>query len=377
MSNHPRRPIILVVDDTPENIDILKGALSHDYSVKAAINGQTALKIAAAKPHPDLILLDIMMPGMDGYQVCRQLKENLDTKSIPVIFVTAMSKDADELQGLNLGAVDYITKPFSIPIVVARVKTQLALQEAYRKLDQHNQTLLQERHLIESIILKMRQADVVDQRHLRFLIAPVEQTAGDMLLATFTPDGRQLVLLGDFTGHGLPAAIGGPLVTYILHDLARRGATAADILDTINRQLCARLPTGIFFAAALLEITADRSRAWLWNAGLPECLLLRRGGVVLSLPSLLPPLGIIPSLGTADADAALTLHPGDRCYICSDGIVEAASPQGELFGIDRLTLFLQQASMNQRPLDDLVLQLAAYTNSAVFEDDITLVEITC
>jgi len=126
---------ILIVDDAPENIDVLTGILREGYKVKAALNGETAINIAKAAKKPDLILLDVLMPGIDGYDVCRQLKANVETANIPVIFVTAKSEIKDEEQGFALGAVDYITKPVSPPIVLARVKTQLALYDQARHLE--------------------------------------------------------------------------------------------------------------------------------------------------------------------------------------------------------------------------------------------------
>lgn len=126
---------ILIVDDTPENIDVLGAVLRPYFKVKAAMNGEVALKIAAGKHKPDLILLDVMMPDMDGYEVCRRLKQDITTASIPVIFVTAKSEVADEQTGFDLGAVDYITKPISPPIVIARVKAQLALYDQARHLE--------------------------------------------------------------------------------------------------------------------------------------------------------------------------------------------------------------------------------------------------
>src|SRR4051794_6357365 len=120
---------ILVVDDTPLNISILTEILRGEYRVLAAINGEQALKIARGDPPPDLILLDVMMPGMSGHEVCQRLKGESSTRKIPVIFVTAMNQVEDEARGFALGAVDYITKPVSPPIVKARVKTQLALYD--------------------------------------------------------------------------------------------------------------------------------------------------------------------------------------------------------------------------------------------------------
>ncbi|QQX80911.1 response regulator [Shewanella sp. KX20019] len=126
---------ILVVDDTPGNIDILVGILSSDHKIKVAIDGPKALALAHKNP-PDIILLDVMMPGMNGYEVCERLKKDPLTSHIPVIFVTALADTADEAQGFALGAVDYITKPVSAPVVQARVKTHLALYDQKRLLEQ-------------------------------------------------------------------------------------------------------------------------------------------------------------------------------------------------------------------------------------------------
>ncbi len=123
------RQTVLVVDDTPVNIDLLSDILRKDYQVKAAVNGAKALEIARAEPAPDIILLDIMMPEMSGHEVCRQLKEDPNTADIPIIFVTAKSEVEDEKQGLDMGAVDYITKPFNPEIVEARVRNQLSLHQ--------------------------------------------------------------------------------------------------------------------------------------------------------------------------------------------------------------------------------------------------------
>jgi putative two-component system response regulator len=127
-TNFVEKPTVLVVDDTPDNLSLMSGLLKDDYKVKVANNGEKALKIASSDTPPDLILLDIMMPGMDGYQVCQFLKRDPHTRDIPVIFLTAKTEVEDEKKGLELGAVDYLTKPVSPPIVMARVKNHLALK---------------------------------------------------------------------------------------------------------------------------------------------------------------------------------------------------------------------------------------------------------
>ncbi|WP_430434858.1 HD-GYP domain-containing protein [Methyloversatilis sp.] len=129
------RQTILVADDTPENIDLLSALLRQDYRVKVATSGEKALAIVNSTEPPDLILLDIMMPGMNGYDVCRRIKANPDRRGIPIIFVTAMTSIEDERLGLEVGAVNYITKPISPPIVAARVRTHLALYDQTRVLE--------------------------------------------------------------------------------------------------------------------------------------------------------------------------------------------------------------------------------------------------
>jgi putative two-component system response regulator len=138
------RATILLVDDTPDNLALMSGLLKDRYKVKVATSGERALRIAASVPAPNLILLDIMMPVMDGYEVCRRLKNDPLTMHIPVIFLTARDELSAQEQGLALGAVDYITKPVSSPIVMARVKTHLALQAADGFLRDQNEFLERE-----------------------------------------------------------------------------------------------------------------------------------------------------------------------------------------------------------------------------------------
>jgi putative two-component system response regulator len=124
------KPTVLIVDDTPENLTVMNGLLREHYRTKIANNGERALQIAGDNPQPDLILLDIMMPGMDGYEVCRRLKRDPRLAAVPVIFLTAKAEIEDEQAGFDAGGVDYITKPISTPIVLARVSTHLKLKAA-------------------------------------------------------------------------------------------------------------------------------------------------------------------------------------------------------------------------------------------------------
>jgi CheY-like chemotaxis protein len=136
--NTENKAIILIVDDTPENLDVLKGLLGSDYNLKVAVNGKIALKIANLDPHPDLILLDIMMPVMDGYEACGELKASPATRDIPVIFITAKTETDDIVKGFEVGAIDYVTKPFNPPELMARVQTQLMIKQQRDEIAEKN-----------------------------------------------------------------------------------------------------------------------------------------------------------------------------------------------------------------------------------------------
>jgi putative two-component system response regulator len=140
-STYIEKPTVLVVDDTPDNLTLMSGLLKDLYKVKIANNGERALKVAMTGTPPDIILLDIMMPVMDGYEACRQLKANPATRDIPVIFLTAKAEIEDEMKGFELGAVDYITKPISPPVVMARVHTHLQLKKVRDYLKNQNEFL--------------------------------------------------------------------------------------------------------------------------------------------------------------------------------------------------------------------------------------------
>jgi len=193
-SERPRLATILVVDDTAENLFLLNDLLKDLYRVKVTTNGSHAIRIATGDSPPDLILLDVMMPGMDGYEVCRRLKADLRTREIPVIFLTARSDVEDERHGLELGAVDYITKPFSPVIVLARVKTHLALKAATDYLRTKNFFLTHEVLRRNEEIERLHSGISVQEIDLNLLTEVVKQLNGLL-------DSRDSESLACFVNH--------------------------------------------------------------------------------------------------------------------------------------------------------------------------------
>jgi putative two-component system response regulator len=175
------RPTVLIVDDTPENLTVIGELLSADYLVRAAISGERALRLVHSSPRPDLILLDVMMPGMDGYAVMEHLQRDHQTRDIPVIFITALDQQTDQLHGFDLGAVDYITKPIQPPVLEARVRTHLELKLARDRLQTQNAWLESEvnRRMAESELIQ-----TISIRALAYLAETRDPETGNHILRT-------------------------------------------------------------------------------------------------------------------------------------------------------------------------------------------------
>jgi adenylate cyclase len=228
-----KKQTVLIVDDQPDNLALMGSLLKEIYKTKVALNGEKALQIAISNEPPDLILLDVMMPGIDGYEVCRRLKENKATNDIPVIFLTAKAEVEDEQMGLELGAVDYITKPISPPIVLARVKNHLMLQSAKEYLKEKNKFLENafSRYVSSKVIEQLKEMPIdeflrMDKREVSILF--VDMRGFTALGSRLTPEEIQETvnsfldnmvkrvedmdgMVDKFLGDGLMAIFGAPL----------------------------------------------------------------------------------------------------------------------------------------------------------------------
>ncbi|WP_130471904.1 PP2C family protein-serine/threonine phosphatase [Candidatus Magnetaquicoccus inordinatus] len=253
------------------------------------------------------------------------------------------------------------------------------------RINDRNQLLLRRQHaklaadqsIIEKILTKMRAGVQFDEHAMRHLLMPLDNMAGDLLFSMRRPDGVRHILLGDITGHGLPAAIVGPEVSNIFHTMTRKGYAAGVILAEINQNLRDRLPTGIYLAATMLEWDEGNHLVQAWNGGLPEGLLFRQGRLWERLPSAGFPLGIVSNTMQNWTRQILQLQPGDRVILFSDGIIEGSNDAGESFGMERLCDCLQQMYALQEPLHRVVDRARQHIGGqGRFEDDITIVELT-
>ncbi|MGB8799739.1 MAG: SpoIIE family protein phosphatase [Candidatus Acidiferrales bacterium] len=380
MTQPSAKKTILIVDDTPINIGVISGALKDSFATKVANSGEKALAIASGKDKPDLILLDILMPEMDGYEVCRRLKANPDTRDIPVIFLTSQTEAEDETKGFEVGAVDYIHKPFSAAVVKARVRTHLMLREAHaqiaRQLVEINAELEMARQIQLSILPsstpKIAGLDIV----ARYI--PMTSVAGDFYDFIVVDEKHLGILIADVSGHGLPAALIASMLQVALTAQARHVSEPGKVLAGLNQALCGKFQHN-FVTAAYVYVDLEKNIMNYAGAGHPPLLLWRKstGGSSQLLENGL----VMGQFEEATYDSLqVPIEPGDRFFLYTDGILETANPAQEEFGTERFMKFMDRN--NKLPAgpfaDALLLELARWLEQPPGEghkDDISLLAV--
>ncbi|CAN5901859.1 hypothetical protein BH23PLA1_BH23PLA1_23260 [soil metagenome] len=373
------KPRILVVDDTPVNIKILADLLRQDYLLSVATSGADALEIAFGRDRPDLVLLDIMMPEMDGYEVCQRLKADARTRDIPVIFVTAMSEVDDETKGFSLGAVDYITKPIRPPIVRARVAAHFELALARKTLATQNKAMRDalavaaevQRSLLPQI------PSTLEGLELAGHMVPSESVGGDYLdfLVGDELAGRGVgIVVGDVTGHGPGAALMMTAARAFLRMRASRPGSFGEIVADINRHLAADLGNTERFMSLFLIVVHENQLTWVGAGHEPALLVDAESGTVIELEGDGPLLGIDPDISFAEHQAPFT-YPGQVVALCTDGITEAWNPEGKQFGRDRFKQSLLRHAHHDADLilENIVRDVLDFRGIAPQLDDLTLV----
>ncbi|MBF0152136.1 MAG: two-component system response regulator [Magnetococcales bacterium] len=328
------RKTVLIVDDTPENLDVLKSILSPGYRLQIATNGRLALKIAFSPSPPDLILLDVMMPDMDGHEVCRLLKRDERTSDIPVLFVTAKSDVEDEAFGFSLGAADYLTKPVSLPIVLARVKTHLAFSDK-RKLLADQVDLRTAQLKLRTMELEETQIEVIRQLGRAAEFRDNETGMHVIRMSRFAkilaikaglsePEAEQIMyaaMMHDIGKIGIPDQI-----------LLKPGKLTAEEFDviknhpTIGYRIIGDQPSRLLNMARTIAYTHHEK----WNGGgYPQGL---RGKKI-------PLEGRITAL--ADVFDALTcIRPYKKAWSVDDALALISKESGQHFDPELATLFI-------------------------------------
>jgi serine phosphatase RsbU (regulator of sigma subunit)/anti-sigma regulatory factor (Ser/Thr protein kinase) len=350
-----------------------------------AKNGEQALKAASSATPPDLILLDIMMPEMDGYEVCRRLKAAENTRAIPVIFVTAMTDDTDEAKGLEVGGVDYLTKPISPAIVQARVKTQLALkahleelQAAYSIIESQRNRMQKELNVGRDIQLSMVPTDFPQRPEfvISATLEPALEVGGDFYDCFFIDEEHLCFSVGDVSDKGVASALFMAMTKTMLKSRAKSDLSTASIVTHANDELSVNNDACMFVTLYLGILNLSTGELLSTNAGHNPPLIKRADGSVEWLERRDGP--VVGAMdGMSFKEGSVKLSAGDELLLYTDGVTEAKNEQNELFSDDRLfQLFTESAAMTAEERIDVVKKAVyAFEGNAPRADDITVMTI--
>jgi sigma-B regulation protein RsbU (phosphoserine phosphatase) len=374
------RKSVLVVDDTPAYVQLLKTILKEDCVVHSAASGELALQLTRDGFLPDLILLDVTMAKMNGYEVCAHLKSALETRAIPVIFLTGNANSEDEFRGFQAGAVDYIYKPFSHSIVKARVRTHLALSDTRQQLANQLLTLNEELALARQVQLSIlpHRIPAIDGLDIAARYLPVDAVAGDFYDFLVVDNKHIGIFIADVSGHGLPAALVASMLPAALSAQRDNAADPVKVLSGLNQNLYGRFQAR-FVTAAYAFLDLEKNLIKYAGAGHPPSLLCRGAtGSALAIQENGLMLGPFPD--GAFSSVELELHPGDQFLLYTDGILEAENAAQEGFGIDRLRQFLESPhDFSSGQFTDALLHHVSHWSGRHsgkgFSDDITLLAI--
>lgn len=228
--------------------------------------------------------------------------------------------------------------------------------------------------MLEDIVTRMRSSSPFDERRVRHIQKSLERTCGDIILSAYRPDGAQHVLAGDFSGHGLPAAFAGPLVSYIFYSQTAEGIDLKGIIDRLNRTLCRQLPTQLYMCASALELSPDRTQVRVWNYGMPPVLCLDEVHGMVKVKSTGLPLGMSESFDDIEPHALFEASPSLRFYQYSDGLTEATSPTQDEFGQARLDELVLRIYREKLPLEVIWQELNIHCAGQGLSDDAVMVE---
>ena len=324
------------MDDAKANLDILVEGLKPDHKLSLALTGEMALQIAARTP-PDLVLLDIMMPGLDGYEVCRRMRQMPETAEVPIMFLSSLEEVQNKTRGFEAGANDYLTKPFEMLEVKARVRSLLKAKAYSDAVKEQLAADLRVAREIQMGILPHDFTAVEKAYRVSFgaILEPAREVGGDLYGVCAAGPERLMIFLGDVSGKGIPASMFMVRTVSLAGLLAREIAEPKRILERLNDELSADNASHMFvtFLCAVFESATHR-------------LTLASGGQCypLILPADGPPCWITKTTGTAlGFDSGLefqamelTLSDGDAVVFYTDGVSEAFNPERELYGSERL-----------------------------------------
>lgn len=374
---------ILIAEDSAADRLLLSTIIRRQgHQVLTASNGVEAVEVFAHE-RPQLVLMDALMPLMDGFEAARQIKQLAGEELVPIIFLTSLRESEALAQCLDAGGDDFLPKPYNPLILAAKInamdrlrRLQATVLQQRDLIARHHEHLLHEQRAAKAVFDKVAHSGCINAApNIRYLQSPYALFNGDLLLAAYTPSGDMHILLGDFTGHGLPAAIGAMPLAEVFYGMTAKGYGLTQTLREMNAKLKRILPVDMFCCATLLCLSAQRRAVEVWNGGMPEGYVHEVAtGRRTPLISRHLPLGVLSAEAFDDSTEVWPMALGDRVFLLSDGVLDTADANDQLFGAARLQQVFAANREPDRLFEDIEQALAAFRGQT--RDDVSMVEIT-
>jgi len=370
---------VLIVDDAKANVDVLVEALRGEYKISVALSGESAFRIIEKNP-PDLVLLDIVMPGMDGYEVCRRLRASPQTREIPVMFLSSLEDVQNKAMGFEVGGNDYLTKPFEVLEVKARVRSLLKAK-AYS--DAVKEKMASELRIAREIQLGILPSDISvctegTRLEIEAFLEPAREVGGDLYEVLRTEDGRVVIVLGDVSGKGIPAALFMAVTMTLIRTLGRQFRSPDQILRQVSDALAKQNPKEMFVTLFCAIHDPRQGVVSCANAGHPSPVLISPGKPPV-LP--VPATGGLAGLeqGLEMSSRTVELRPGETLLLYTDGVTEAFNGSEEMFGEEGLLAHLADhpGKTAAETVSGLMGAIRRFTGDQPQSDDIAIIAVRC
>ena len=384
MSEESEQPLkILIADDSNSDRLLLKAIVQNQgHKPLLAADGAEAIDIFNSNT-PDIILLDALMPNVDGFETARYVKTHSGVHFVPIIFLTSLNEADSLAQCLEAGGDDFLTKPYNSVILKAKInafrrmlKMHITLEQQRDQIADNHRRLVQEQEVAKRTFDKVAHKGSLNSHNIKYTMSPMAVFNGDVLLASIRPNGNLCMVLGDFTGHGLAAAIGAMPLSQTFYSMVAKGFSIKDIVIEINRKLKELLPVGVFCCATMVDMDFKTKTIEIWNGGMPDNYLYQVAEKkFISIRSRHLALGILPYEKFKATTDIYPMKNGDRFFMWSDGIIEAYNQVEEMFGEERLQAIFNANEDPNRLFKEVNETVNAFIGDSERSDDLSIAEI--
>ena len=373
---------ILIAEDSAADRLLLATIVQRQgHTVLLASNGAEAVEVYRQQ-RPHLVLMDGLMPVMDGFEAARQIKALAGEVLVPVIFLTSLNHADALTRTLEAGGDDVLLKPYNPMLLAAKItvmdrlrRLQDTVLQQRDQIARHNVYLLNEQRVAKAVFDRVAHEGCLSAPNIQYRQSPYALFNGDLLLAAHTPSGDTHLLLADFTGHGLPAAIGAMPLAEVFYSMTAKGYGLVEMLREMNAKLKRILPVDMFCCAHVVCVSALRRSLEVWSGGMPDGYLHTLAtGQRTALSSQHLPLGVLKAKAFDHSTRVMPMLPGDQLFLLTDGVTETSGPDEQLFGAQRLLRVLEANRDPQHLIDEVEQALRHFQGQ--ISDDVSMVQIT-